>query len=61
MDDSCDIDRAFNPFKIRSGAQANISFDSPLPLNRVIYLFFLSNYLNYCSMYCAYILHNSIF
>lgn len=40
LNDSSDIDRAFNPFQKRSGAQANISIDSPLPLNQVNHFFY---------------------
>lgn len=41
MNESSDIDRAFNPFQKQSGTQANISIDSPLPLNQVIYDFWI--------------------
>lgn len=40
MNESNDIDRAFNPFKKKSGGQANISIGTLSPLDQVNYFLF---------------------
>lgn len=45
MNDSNDMDRAFNPFKIKTGEQANFSISALSPLDQVIYLKLLFKHL----------------
>lgn len=46
MNESNDMDRAFNPFKKKTGGQANISIDTLSPFDQVNYFIF-----------CTYILY----
>lgn len=46
MNESNDIDRAFNPFKKKNGGQANISFSTLSPLDQVNYFLFYRIYFN---------------
>jgi len=39
MNESNDIDRAFNPFKKKTGVQANISIDTLSPFDQVNYFY----------------------
>lgn len=41
LNDSIDMDRAFNPFRKKSGAQTNNSIGTLSPMDQVIYLIFL--------------------